>query len=118
MHAIHLRSGTSNDGMTAEQFRQKVIDISNDHRKKGRALVFAFLLFDRRHAQVGRILDDRRFYESLNQIAGQLLTVFFIHSQLRRPNERRDFWADEAEQVAKVLTDQFDIGRDWNREKP
>src|SRR5207248_359685 len=73
MQPIDLRLGGSTCGMSATQFRKKVVDICNEHRKEKRALVFAFLLFDRRHGQVARVLDDIRFYETLDEIAGSLL---------------------------------------------
>lgn len=118
MHPIHLRSGDSDLGMSAAQFREKVIAICNQHRAEKRALVFAFLLFDRRHAQVARVLDEPRFYETLNEIAGSLLTVFFIHSEALQPGGASNPWAYQANEVAKLITDQFEVGGDWNREKP
>jgi len=104
--------------MSAAQFREKVIAICNQHRAEKRALVFAFLLFDRRHAQVARVLDESRFYETLNEIAGSLLTVFFIHSEALQPGKASNSWAYQANEVAKLITDQFEVGGDWNREKP
>src|SRR6266480_728147 len=116
MHPIHLRSGDSDLGMSAAQFREKVIAICNEHRAEKRALVFAFLLFDRRHAQVARVLDDSRFYETLNAIAGSLLTVFFIHSESSQSEKRRDAWGSQSDEVAKVISNQFELGGSWNRE--
>ena len=104
--------------MSAAQFRKTVMAICNEHRAKKRALVFAFLLFDRRHGQVARVLDDPRLYNTLNEIAGSLLTVFFIHSQPSQSGESRDAWGSQADEVAEVITNQFELGGDWNREKP
>jgi hypothetical protein len=118
MHPIHLRSGDSDLGMSAAQFREKVIAICNQHRAEKRALVFVFLLFDRRHGQVARVLEEPRFYETLNEIAGSLLTVFFIHSEALQPGKTSNPWAHQANEVAKLITDQFEVGADWNREKP
>src|SRR5437867_6099190 len=112
MHPIHLRSGDSDLGMSAAQFREKVIAICNKHRAEKRALVFAFLLFDRRHAQVARVLDDCRFYETLDEIAGSLLTVFFIHSEAFS-GKKKDAWGYQAEEVAKIITSQFELGGAW-----
>jgi hypothetical protein len=118
MHPIHLRSGGSEVGMSASQFREEVIAICNKHRSEERALVFAFLLFDRRHAQVARVLDDSRFYETLDEIAGSLLTVFYIHSEPLQSGKRRDAWGSQADEVAKVITNQFELGGDWNKANP
>jgi hypothetical protein len=104
--------------MSAAQFREKVIAICNQHRAEKRALVFAFLLFDRRHAQVARVLDEPRFYETLNEIAGSLLTFFFIHSEPSERGKTRDVWNLEASKVAEIITNQFEVRGDWDRTKP
>src|SRR5438876_11637291 len=118
MHPIHLRAGRAEVGLTASQLREEVMGVCKKHRAEKRALVFAFLLFDRRHAQVARVLDEPRFYETLNEIAGSLLTVFFIHSEALQPGGASNPWAYQANEVAKLITDQFEVGGDWNREKP
>jgi hypothetical protein len=118
MHPIHLRAGRAEVGLSASQLREEVIAICNKHRAEERALVFAFLLFDRRHAQVARVLEDRRFYETLDEIAGSLLTVFFIHSEPSQRRKTRDVWNLEAGKVAEIITNQFEVGGDLDRTKP
>jgi hypothetical protein len=118
MHPIHLRAGRSEVGLSASELHAEVIGTCNKHRAEKRALVFAFLLFDRRHAQVARVLEDPRFYETLDQIAGSLLTVFFIHSEPSQRGKTRDAWNLEADEVAKIITGEFEVAGAWDRTKP
>lgn len=69
-----------------ESFQAKFLDICKDHRENGRALAFAFILYDFQNAHVAKMLQDESFVRSLHHQSGTHLTIFYL--QLARPRRR------------------------------
>lgn len=57
------------------------------HRAQGRALAFAFILFDARHPHLRKALEDPAYWEALDDLSGRQLTVytFLAYMHDRRP---------------------------------
>ena len=61
-----------------------MIHICNQHRKKNRALAFAFILYDFENPHLWKILNDREYWLALNRISGEYLTVFSLNYKEKR----------------------------------
>jgi hypothetical protein len=118
MFPITLHENGSRKGMSLSGFVENLARICRVHRREGRALAFVFLLFDRKHAQVHRVLDENHFYRALNEISGHWLTVFFIQTPrtVRRGEKREDpVDHDGREAIAKI---QRSLDVKWDTSKP
>lgn len=67
--------------LSNDAFSQSIIDICEQHRKGKRALAFAFILYDFENPQIFKILEDRNYWNALNAISGQYLSIYYIHSR-------------------------------------
>jgi len=67
--------------LSNDAFSQSIIDICEQHRKEKGALAFAFILYDFENPQICKILDDRNYWNALNTISGQYLSIYYIHSR-------------------------------------
>lgn len=76
MHPIIINHSSGNQDYDFDEFSKKFITICEQHQREGRALAFAFILFDERHAEILKILDDKRYWGALHKISGKYLTVF------------------------------------------
>jgi len=61
-----------------------MIQICNEHQNKGRAIAFAFILFDFGNPQLWKILDDEKYWLALNEISGEYLTVFSLNYKIKK----------------------------------
>lgn len=77
MHSIH--SNSNNEGCSFIVFKNKFLQICNEHKKAQKALAFAFILYDFTNPQISKILNDADYWVSLNKISGSYLTVFSFH---------------------------------------
>ncbi len=68
-------SGHRNTLLFAD-FETRFLEICEAHRAQGRALAFAFILFDRQHSMLRRVLGTGEFWDSLDELSGRLLTIF------------------------------------------
>lgn len=74
-----IYQNTGNEGHDFESFKERLIQICNDHRQTGRALAFAFILYDFENPHLWKVLNDAEYWLALNQISGSYLTVFSIY---------------------------------------
>lgn len=77
MYTIYHNSG--DEGHDFPSFRDKMIQICNQHRADNRALAFAFILYDFENPQLWKILNDTEYWLALNEISGKYLTVFSLN---------------------------------------
>jgi hypothetical protein len=63
-----------------EEFQEQLVKICEDHRGSGRAMLFAFILYDYRNAQLLKVLRDADYWRALDHLAGKSLTVFTIRA--------------------------------------
>ena len=60
----------------ADEFEARFLEICEEHRRSGRALAFAFLLYDVRNAEMLKVLRDSDYWRALDHLSGAYLTVF------------------------------------------
>lgn len=75
MYPIHLTS-TGKGYESIKEFEQNFLQICETHRKNNRALCFAFILYRERDAHIPAVLCNDKFWNALNDISGEYLTVF------------------------------------------
>jgi len=63
-----------------DAFTKGIVDLCERHRKENRALAFAFLMYDFQNPQIFKILEDINYWNALNTISGEYLSVYYIHS--------------------------------------
>ena len=73
-----------------EDFEDRFFDTCEAHRAQGRALAFALILADREHPYVRSVLENQAYWDSLDDLAGQNLSVFCFDVR-SRPPERIEF---------------------------
>ncbi|WP_448104065.1 hypothetical protein [Pedobacter panaciterrae] len=77
------------EGYSYYSFHEQFINICKDHKKSGRALAFAFILYDFENPQISKVLNDRDYWLALHEMSGRYLTVFSIHyKEVRRVSAR------------------------------
>jgi hypothetical protein len=91
MYTVYLNS--KDQGHDLSSFKDKMIQICNDHRDTGRAIAFAFILYDFENPQLWKVLNDRHYWLALNQISGEYLTVFSLNYDERK-QRRNKFGGD------------------------
>lgn len=82
-----LRNGAIED-LRHNSAYETIINICNDHKEEQRALAFAFVIHNYMSPQLNKVLADEDYWESLDRISGQLLTVFYL------PSHAKDFGED------------------------
>lgn len=76
MWAISEESGQGRRSISAEDFRDRFLEICGAHRAQGRALGFAFILFSAKNPHIIGALQDHHYWEALDKITGRHLSVF------------------------------------------
>ena len=66
--------------LNADDFSHGIIDLCEKHRAQNRALAFAFLMYDFCSPQIIKVLEDIYYWNALNLISGQWLSIYYIHS--------------------------------------
>lgn len=77
MFTININSADTNSSY--EQFEMEFLNICKQHKNEGRALVFAFIIYDFENAHIADILNKPSYWISLNAASGNYLTVFSLH---------------------------------------
>lgn len=74
-----IYQNTKKEGLDLETFEQRMITICNQHRDDKKALAFAFILYDFENPNIRKVLNDNDYWEALNQISGNYLSVFSLN---------------------------------------
>lgn len=64
-----------------ESFKEYLVDTCRKHKTEGRALAFAFIVYDFDNHTITQILKKEDYWNSLDKISGKTLSVFYINSQ-------------------------------------
>jgi hypothetical protein len=96
MHSIIY---PNNENGTEEKLRDYVLDVCSKHRKENRALAFAFIIADLHNPHVNKILRDHDYINSLHEISGQTITVFFlmdnyVNRTINEATESNTMWVE------------------------
>lgn len=86
MIPIYLHDKSGHDSYFYDEFESDFLRICETHREEGRALAFAFILYDFTSPQVAKVLRDQDYWNALDQLSGKYLTVFSFHT---RPASKR-----------------------------
>ena len=61
-------------------FKNYLIQTCKQHREEGRALAFAFIIYDFENHTISEILEKRNYWNSLDKISGKKLSIFYVNS--------------------------------------
>lgn len=75
-------------GYSYAEFRERFLEICAEHRNAGRALAFAFLMFDVDSPEVIKMLRDADYWGALHKISGKYLSVFTLVAHQPRESHR------------------------------
>jgi hypothetical protein len=72
----------SKDGRFDEEgFKNYLLDICKEHKEQKRALAFAFLVYDFDDYTIQQIIENKKYWTTLDKISGHSLSLFYINSQ-------------------------------------
>lgn len=95
MYPIYLNSKL--EGYGIDSFVKRMTKICEEHKEKKRAIAFVFLIYDFTNPEIRKVLKDKIYWDALNDISGETLTVFSIdykpkkHKKIIRKHENRGF---------------------------
>lgn len=103
-----ILSGSKKGYYGFEEFKGAFESICRSHRAEGKALAFAFILYDFEHPELRKVLADDAYWYALNSISGKYLTVFSFHLPARtgrgdRTPVRGSPFADANHYVAELF---------------
>ena len=87
--------GPNQSSLNPATFKQELLEICERHRSEGRAMAFAFIVFDFRDFAINKFLHDEDYWTTLDHLSGKYLTVFYIDSQDQRFKEIQEQKRDE-----------------------
>src|SRR6185437_6834927 len=70
----HAQAGRR--ALSLDDFDRDFLAICEAHRAQGRALAFAFIIFDARSPHLRKALDDDAYWQALDALSGRQITVF------------------------------------------
>lgn len=86
MFTVNINSKGTNSSY--EQFEREFLEICKQHKNDGRALVFAFIVYDFENAHISKMLNKPDYWISLNAVSGNYLTVFSLHYKPKDMKEK------------------------------
>ncbi|WP_295673061.1 hypothetical protein [uncultured Mucilaginibacter sp.] len=100
----HIYHNSLDEGHSYESFSEHFLQICQEHKNEKRAMAFAFILYDLENPQLSKVLNDRDYWMALNEISGKHLTVFSIHSKVkRRVRARTSYQNDNLIQISTAI---------------
>ncbi|MBU1417367.1 MAG: hypothetical protein KKI15_02660 [Proteobacteria bacterium] len=68
-----------------DEFKDYLLNTCINHKASGRALAFAFIVYDLNNPQISKVLKDQDYWDALNNLSGKYLSVFYFD----KPKTRR-----------------------------
>lgn len=91
-----------NQGIDGNDFGNYLIQMCKQHRSQGKALAFAFIVYDFENHTIPDILKKRSYWNALHKISGNKLGVFYINSQDSYYKKRQnEIYKDELQKRKK-----------------
>ena len=87
MVPIRFKSQNEIRDLQPHLLQEKIIEMCKEHHRDGRALAFAFILFDQQNPHIAKVLCDFDYWNSLDALSGNYLSVFHFHVKHRTLNE-------------------------------
>lgn len=102
-------------GMAPQDFEERFLEVCAQHRAEGRALVFALILCDFEQPQVLHVLQDDAYWQSLDTVSGNRISVFAFHAPTRPGDDSpMSFWLESGrnpgERARSLVHRYFDLG--------
>lgn len=76
-------------GFDEKSLEKHILEICKEHKANGRALAFAFIIYDFDDHTIPKILQDKTYWSALDKISGKDLSIFYINSQDDYYNQRQ-----------------------------
>ena len=73
MHPVYTK-----DNFNHEIFHHDILKTCLRHKNDGRALAFAFIVYDYKSPAIQKILQDGYYFNTLNKTSGKYLTIFYL----------------------------------------
>lgn len=64
---------------SANELQDYILKTCAEHKKDGRAVAFAFIVYDFTNPAIRKVLKDIKYWEALDTISGSYLTVFYLN---------------------------------------
>ena len=64
-----------------ESFKEYFLELCNKHQTQNRALAFAFIVYDFQDHMTQNILENQKYWTSLDIISGKYLSVLYVNSK-------------------------------------
>ncbi|WP_282126465.1 hypothetical protein [Marinifilum flexuosum] len=69
------------EGVTPKKFKSDILSMCENHKNQGRALAYAFLMYDFENPQIAEVLENKNYWNALHKISGKYLSVFYLNSR-------------------------------------
>jgi len=117
MYPIYIEKVRSGEGITVANFVTKFKEICSTHHREGRASSFAFIIHDFTNPEITKVLDDKNYFNALDEISGSNLTIFYLHltSEKNKKIEflgKERFVRDLTSEVNNFLVEEFELDRE------
>jgi len=100
---VRLALTPNGKGFDEEGFKDYLLDICKQHKNAGRALAFAFIVYDFDDNTIPQIIEKEKYWTSLDKISGHYLSVFYINTQNNYYKRRqREMYQEELAQQARA----------------
>lgn len=84
-------------------FKNYLLNICREHKEQHRALAFAFIVYDFEDYTIQQIIENRKYWTTLDKISGKHLSIFYINSKDSYYKRRqREIYAEEMEAQARA----------------
>lgn len=117
MYPIYIEKRRTGEGISVENFVKKFKEICSTHQKEGRASSFAFIIHDFTNPEISKVLDDKNYFNALDEISGSNLTVFYLHLTSEK-NKKIEFLGEQrlvrdlTNEMNNFLVEQFELDRE------
>lgn len=78
---VRLALTPNGKGFDEEDFKNYLLGICRQHKNAGRALAFAFIVYDFDDNTIPQIIENEKYWTSLDKISGHYLSVFYVNTQ-------------------------------------
>lgn len=117
MYPIYIEKVRTGEGITVENFVKTFKEICSTHHKEGRASSFAFIIHDFTNPEITKVLDDKNYFNALDEISGNNLTIFYLHLSDEK-NKKVQFLGKErlvkdlTKEMNDFLVQEFELERE------
>ena len=105
MFPIYIRNSETDEQITISEFPQNFKKICAEHQEKDKASSFALIIHDFKNPHLTKVLNDKEYFNALNEISGHDLTIFYLElTSAYEQRSKNNFVAE----MNKFLFEEFD----------